>query len=101
MKLMISVFDGSDGGYGQKEQIFSEFPISIGRLPDNDIVIIDKFVSRRHCEILASENSYILNDLGSTNGSLLNSELVCGPIVLRHQDIVKIGPFQLVINMVF
>ncbi len=94
---MISVFDGSDG---QKEQIFSEFPISIGRLAENDIVIIDKFVSRRHCEILASENSFILNDLGSTNGSLINNELVCGSAILRDRDVVKIGKYQLSINMI-
>ena len=97
MKLTISVFDGSDG---QKEQIFSEFPISIGRLPDNDIVIIDKFVSRRHSEIRADGTSFILKDLHSTNGSVINNDLVDESTVLNDQDVVKIGKFKLIIHLV-
>ena len=37
----------------------------------NDIVISESFVSRKHCEISASEGEFYLKDLGSTTGSFL------------------------------
>jgi len=44
----------------------------IGRCPDNEIVIEDDSVSRFHCEIEFQNGAFIVRDLGSKNGSLLN-----------------------------
>jgi hypothetical protein len=48
-------------------------PWSIGRSEENDIVIQDPNVSRRHARLLRSENGFVVEDLGSTNGTLLDS----------------------------
>lgn len=96
MKLMISVIER---GGERTERIFSKFPISIGRLPDNDIVVIDEFVSRKHCIIFTEGESIVLEDLNSTNGSVINDELVVESALLSDKDILQIGKFQLVLNI--
>jgi hypothetical protein len=47
-------------------------PWSIGRSEENDIVIPDPNVSRRHARLSRSENGFVVEDLGSTNGTLLD-----------------------------
>jgi hypothetical protein len=47
-------------------------PWGVGRSQDNDIVINDPNVSRRHARISRSDNSFVVEDLGSTNGTLLD-----------------------------
>ncbi|MDQ4106407.1 MAG: DUF3662 and FHA domain-containing protein [Actinomycetota bacterium] len=46
-------------------------PWSIGRSDGNDVVVKDPNVSRRHARLLRSENGFVIEDLGSTNGTLL------------------------------
>ena len=50
-------------------------PITIGRQATNDIVLSDPNVSRRHAELRRNDDHWILVDLGSTNGSLVNGKL--------------------------
>ena len=47
-------------------------PWSIGRSEENDIVISSPNVSRRHARLSRSENGFVVEDLGSTNGTLLD-----------------------------
>ena len=47
-------------------------PWSIGRSEENDIVISDPNVSRRHARLSRQENGFVVEDLGSTNGTLLD-----------------------------
>jgi len=48
----------------------------VGRAADNDILVKDKFVSRKHLKILRKENKYIIEDLKSTNGTFLNGKQI-------------------------
>jgi len=50
----------------------SEDPVSIGRLPECDIVLSDPNVSRRHAEVRRRGNDFVVVDLGSTNGTKVN-----------------------------
>jgi pSer/pThr/pTyr-binding forkhead associated (FHA) protein len=50
--------------------------VTIGRLPDCDVVIDDKGASRRHAQLKRKGGVYTLTDLGSTNGTKLNGETV-------------------------
>jgi hypothetical protein len=50
--------------------------VTIGRLPDCDVVIDDKGASRRHAQLKRKGGTYTLTDLGSTNGTKLNGETV-------------------------
>ena len=49
-----------------------EDPVTVGRLPDCDIVLSDPNVSRRHAEVRRRGNDFIVVDLGSTNGTRVN-----------------------------
>ena len=60
---------------------------SVGRLPDNDVVIRDECVSRRHCAVLVHTDSRCeLHDVASKNGTLLNGKKIGGPTRLQSGD---------------
>jgi hypothetical protein len=60
---------------------------SIGRLPDNDVVIDDATVSRRHCAIVVHSDLTIeLHDVASKNGTTINGKKIGGPTRLRDGD---------------
>ena len=65
--------------------------MSIGRGVDNDLVLTDISVSRRHFEISFDGSRYTLHDLGSGNGTLINDRIEDGACQLRHGDQVEIG----------
>jgi hypothetical protein len=60
---------------------------SVGRLPDNTVVIRDECVSRRHCAIIVHRNGTCeLHDVASKNGTVLNGNRIHGPTRLRPGD---------------
>ena len=50
----------------------------LGRFPTNDIVIPDPYVSRRHARIFYREGKWFIEDLGSTNGTIVDNEDIRG-----------------------
>lgn len=69
---------------------------TLGRWPDNDIVLPDRMVSRHHAQIRKVGSQFLLEDLESTNGTYVNGERITGPYVLQDGDVVQIAPrFQL------
>ena len=64
--------------------------ISIGRGKDNDIVLSDQRASRQHAQIIKEDNQYVINDLGSANGTLVN-EKKTNTAALQYKDQIKIG----------
>jgi transcriptional regulator with GAF, ATPase, and Fis domain len=66
----------------------------IGKSPDNDLVLADATVSRDHCEIVRDARGYLLRDLGSTNGTLLDgAEIREG--YLRAGAVISVGRVEL------
>jgi hypothetical protein len=63
----------------------------LGRSRDADIVLDDPNVSRHHAEIRPSGGSWIVNDLGSTNGVKVNGRRVSGPQSLKRGDEIELG----------
>jgi transcriptional regulator with GAF, ATPase, and Fis domain len=55
-----------------REHAFDQAEIRIGAMDDNDLVVNDETVSRYHCKIIQEDSSYVLVDLGSTNGTFIN-----------------------------
>lgn len=64
---------------------------SVGRLPDATITIEDGNVSREHARIKPGTNGYVVQDLGSTNGTLVNGQRITGTRQLADGDIVSFG----------
>jgi len=65
--------------------------IFVGRDLNNDIVINDPEISRRHARMFSQGTGYVLEDLGSTNGSFVNGQRLMGPHNLRPGDVVTFG----------
>lgn len=66
-------------------------PVIVGRSPGADIVIGAGYVSARHARFtLMGQNLYV-EDLGSTNGTLVNGERIEAPCALRNNDVVNVG----------
>ena len=63
----------------------------IGRSRDADVVLEDPNVSRHHAEVRPSGGSWIVNDLGSTNGIKVNGRRVNGPQSLKRGDVIELG----------
>ena len=64
--------------------------IIVGRASKSDIHIDQESVSRSHCKIINTGTAVLLRDLGSTNGTYVNDELV-DEYILRDGDLIKIG----------
>jgi len=69
---------------------------TIGRDPDNDVVLQDNQVSRRHAEIREQGGGYVLEDLGSSNGTTVNGQRIAAPWPLQPGDQIGIGSTTLV-----
>jgi hypothetical protein len=65
--------------------------VTIGRSRQCDVVLNDANVSRQHAEIRPRGGSWVLSDLGSTNGSSLNGRRIEGAEVVKAGDEVEVG----------
>lgn len=65
--------------------------LTIGRDSTNGVAINDPEVSRRHSRLLFQGGKYVLEDLGSTNGTFVNGQRLSGPHVLKAGDVVALG----------
>jgi hypothetical protein len=72
---------------------------TIGRSRQCDIVLTDANVSREHAEIRPRGGSWVLTDLGSTNGTSLNGRVIDGPEVVRPGDEIDLGTSRLVFEL--
>lgn len=75
---------------GRRVQVGSE-PLMIGRSPQSQVQIDQESVSRNHCRIRFSGGEFLVRDLGSTNGTYVNDDLVQEEARLRHGDQLKVG----------
>jgi hypothetical protein len=69
--------------------------MSIGRAPENDLVIIDQRVSRQHAQLRAVDGSFVIFDLDSTGGTILNGQPVVQH-VLTPGDVILLAGVPLV-----
>jgi diguanylate cyclase (GGDEF)-like protein len=65
--------------------------LTLGRDPKVEVPLHDEGISRRHCRIFIDDDRYLVEDLGSTNGTLLNGEPVDRPMRLRAGDRIYLG----------
>jgi pSer/pThr/pTyr-binding forkhead associated (FHA) protein len=65
--------------------------LSIGRSADADVQIDDRYASGLHARIYAHHGNFYLEDLKSTNGTLLNDQTLAGEAELAPGDLIRIG----------
>jgi len=64
---------------------------SIGRAAGCQITLDDTYASQIHARVFLRDNQWLVEDLGSTNGTWLNRQKVSGPMVLQRGDRLQIG----------
>jgi FHA domain-containing protein len=79
----------------EKGKAGKAFPLNkerviIGRLGESDLVLSDPGVSRRHAEVRREDGKYVVADLGSTNGTMVN-EATIGERELEEGDRITVG----------
>ncbi|MCH7685418.1 MAG: SpoIIE family protein phosphatase [Planctomycetes bacterium] len=67
----------------------------VGRHPDCGIQLQSNMVSRRHARVLKDGLRYLIEDMGSGNGTLVNGKQIDSRISLKHGDRIKLGPVLL------
>ncbi len=65
--------------------------ISLGRSADADVRLDDRYASGFHARVFSRGGGYFVEDLNSTNGTLLNSQELHGEAELRPGDVIRIG----------
>jgi pSer/pThr/pTyr-binding forkhead associated (FHA) protein len=80
----------TSGGKPQYEHMVSTSPQFIGRSSRADIVLSEDNVSRRHARLFVPDDTLFVEDLGSSNGVLVNNERVVKKQLLAS-DTVQIG----------
>ena len=65
--------------------------ITIGRAPDSTLIIDDDYASSRHARIYPSEGSWVVEDLGSTNGTWIDRTRLTSPTVLPVGAPLRVG----------
>lgn len=66
-------------------------PVSMGRAADCTVVLDDDYASSHHCRIYPHEDAWVVEDLGSTNGTWIDRTRVTGPTALAMGQPLRIG----------
>ncbi len=96
-RCALVILSGPERG---REQIIEGELFRIGKSKENDLVLPDETVSRAHCEITRDHRGYLLHDLGSTNGTLLDGAeikeawLKPGAVITVGKVELKVRPFS-------
>jgi pSer/pThr/pTyr-binding forkhead associated (FHA) protein len=84
-----------------EERVMKEWPadlmLTIGRLPDNDVVIDNPAVSSHHACVFRDGDNWVVEDLDSKNGTFVNGKRVARQ-VLQHADVLLIGKHTLMFD---
>jgi len=77
--------------YDGKRLVVGPAGVTLGRSRQCDVMLDDPNVSRTHAEVRPRGGSWVLTDLGSTNGSRLNGSRLKGSEVLKPGDEMELG----------
>ncbi|MFL5322111.1 MAG: FHA domain-containing protein [Myxococcaceae bacterium] len=88
MGFQLTIAEGKEAG---REFVFEQPSVVIGRTSECDVVLYDPGVSRKHARIFAEGDGYFVEDMGSSNGTKVNGEVV-KKIQLKDGDAVTLGP---------
>jgi hypothetical protein len=79
-----------------KRMVLTGQSMTIGRSRDCDVIVEDPNISRKHAAVQRSGSSWVIEDLGSTNGVLVNGRRVGAPQPLHPGDRIELGTSEIV-----
>jgi pSer/pThr/pTyr-binding forkhead associated (FHA) protein len=80
-----------DAGPSAETSLLARKSIVIGRGAECDVVVNDVKASRRHCRLTRGEDAFILEDLGSKNGTFVGGDRISAPVSLKLNQTFKVG----------
>jgi hypothetical protein len=72
---------------------------TIGRTPANTIALRDASVSAHHAQVVRSADGFVIEDVGSRNGTFINSEKLSDKRLLADGDLIRLGKIILTFNL--
>jgi transcriptional regulator with GAF, ATPase, and Fis domain len=90
-RCSLMILNGPRRGH---EQVIEADLFRIGKSPENDLVLAEETVSRHHCAIVRDNKGYLLRDLGSTNGTLLDGSEI-REAYLKPGTVITVGTIEL------
>ncbi len=87
------------GGESRRETFHGEGVITLGRAPENDVVLACPRVSKRHATLQLRDGVPWLRDLVSKNGTFVNGVALRAPAPLGPDDIFQVGDFTLTVEV--
>lgn len=85
--FILTVIDGANLG----KEYFFEKNATVGRVEENDIVVVEPGISRNHVRIYDDQGIFLIEDLGSANGTRLNGEKLAESEVLKDGDYITLA----------
>jgi pSer/pThr/pTyr-binding forkhead associated (FHA) protein len=82
-----------------KRLIVGPSGVTLGRSSRCDVVLDDANVSRQHAELRPRGGSWVLTDLGSTNGSSVNGRRIDAPTVVKPGDEIELGSLAMTFEL--
>jgi pSer/pThr/pTyr-binding forkhead associated (FHA) protein len=79
------------GPASQQTYLLSDQTLILGREAINDIALNDPEISRRHASITYRDGRYVIEDLGSTNGTFVNGRRITAPTMLSNGDVLELA----------
>jgi len=79
-----------DAAGNDREVEITRTPFTLGRQSDNDLVLLDSRISRRHAQVVQDEGGYVIEDAGSRHGTFVNSERI-STSPLKSGDQISLG----------
>jgi pSer/pThr/pTyr-binding forkhead associated (FHA) protein len=89
--MALEVLDAAGSSLSPGTAVSLEPTSTIGRVAGNSIIVDDPHTSARHAELRFERGQWWLRDLGSSNGTMLNDELVRTVMGVRAGDVIQCG----------
>ena len=81
----------TQGGLAGTTITLGSAPITLGRADDSTLVLTDDYASSRHARLVPRDDAWVLEDLGSTNGTYLDRTRVTAPVPVPLGVPIRIG----------
>ena len=94
--IQLTIAKGAQAG---AQALFEQPEVLIGRTEDNDVVLLQGGVSRRHARVYVDGSGAWAEDLGSANGTLVNGKRLEQPRRLREGDEITVGAVVLMVSL--